>query len=175
MVVHLISPNDRYDMTYLRNYGVLNVKDRLAQHFDGVGQIEMFGAGDYSMRIWLDPQKIAERGLSASDVVNEIRAQNVQAAAGIVGASPGRAGRRSPALRSMREDACKARRSSATSSSRRATTARSRACATSPASSSAHPSYALRSLLDNKQAVGIGVFQAPGSNALADCRQCPRR
>ena len=87
MVVHLLSPNDRYDMTYLRNYAVLNVKDRLAR-IDGVGQVQLFGAGDYSMRVWLDPQKVAERGLSASDVVREIRAQNVQAAAGVVGASP---------------------------------------------------------------------------------------
>src|SRR6476661_3220341 len=87
IVVHLVSPNDRYDTTYLRNYGVLNVKDRLAR-IDGVGQVIMWGAGDYSMRVWLDPQKVAERGLSASDVVREIRAQNVQAAAGVVGASP---------------------------------------------------------------------------------------
>src|ERR687895_1213521 len=88
MVVHLLSPNDRYDMTYLRNYALLNVKDRLAR-IEGVGQVQLFGAGDYSMRVWLDPQKVAERGLSASDVVREIRAQNVQAAAGVVGASPG--------------------------------------------------------------------------------------
>ena len=88
MVVHLLSPNDRYDMTYLRNYAVLNVKDRLAR-IEGVGQVQLFGAGDYSMRVWLDPQKVAERGLSASDVVRAIRAQNVQAAAGVVGASPG--------------------------------------------------------------------------------------
>src|SRR5438876_4160553 len=91
MVVHLLSPNDRYDMTYLRNYAVLNVKDRLAR-IEGVGQVQLFGSGDYSMRIWLDPQKVAERGLSAADVVREIRAQNVQAAAGIVGASPSEAG-----------------------------------------------------------------------------------
>ncbi len=68
MVVHLLSPNDRYDMTYLRNYAVLNVKDRLAR-IDGVGQVVIWGAGDYAMRVWLDPQKVAELGLSASDVV----------------------------------------------------------------------------------------------------------
>ncbi|MGH8804758.1 MAG: efflux RND transporter permease subunit, partial [Polaromonas sp.] len=51
MVVHLLSPNDRYDMTYLRNYGVLNVKDRLAR-INGVGQVQLFGSGDYSMRVW---------------------------------------------------------------------------------------------------------------------------
>src|SRR5947207_9481602 len=88
MVVHLVSPNERYDMTYLRNYAVLNVKDRLAR-IDGVGQVLLFGAGDYSMRVWLDPRKVAERGLSAGDVVRAIREQNVQAAAGVVGASPG--------------------------------------------------------------------------------------
>src|SRR5215813_5383501 len=88
MVVHLLSPNDRYDMTYLRNYAVLNVKDRLAR-IDGVGQVQLFGSGDYSMRVWVDPAKAAELGLSAADIVNQIRAQNVQAAAGIVGASPG--------------------------------------------------------------------------------------
>ena len=87
MVVHLLSPDSRYDITYLRNYAVLNVKDRLAR-IRGVGQIQLSGSGDYSMRVWLDPQKIAEHGLSASDVVNEIRAQNIQAAAGVVGASP---------------------------------------------------------------------------------------
>jgi multidrug efflux pump len=87
MVVHLLSPNDRYDMTYLRNYAVLNVKDRLAR-IDGVGDVQLFGSGDYAMRIWLDPQKLAERGLSASDIVREIRAQNVEAVGGFVGASP---------------------------------------------------------------------------------------
>src|ERR671933_955734 len=88
MVVHLVSPNERYDMTYLRNYAVLNVKDRLAR-IEGVGQVLMWGSGDYSMRVWLDPRKVAERGLSANDVVRAIREQNVQAAAGVLGQSPG--------------------------------------------------------------------------------------
>ena len=87
MVVHLVSPSERYDMTYLRNYGVLNVKDRLAR-IEGVGQVLMWGSGDYSMRVWLDPRKVAERNLSAGDVVRAIREENVQAAAGVVGASP---------------------------------------------------------------------------------------
>ena len=138
MVVHLLSPNDRYDMTYLRNYAVLNVKDRLAR-IDGVGQVQLFGSGDYSMRVWLDPQKVAERGLSASDVVNEIRAQNVQAAAGVVGASPGAAGHR-PAAFDQRAGPA-AERGGVRRHHRQepAPTARSRACATSPASSSAPP------------------------------------
>src|SRR5207302_8850122 len=89
MVVHLVSPNERYDMTYLRNYAVLNVKDRLAR-INGVGQVLLFGSGDYSVRVWLDPRRVAERGLSANDVVRAIREQNVQAAAGVVGGSPTR-------------------------------------------------------------------------------------
>ena len=64
MVVHLFSPNDRYDMLYLRNYALLNVKDRLAR-IEGVGQALLFGAGDYAMRVWLDPQKVSARGLNA--------------------------------------------------------------------------------------------------------------
>src|SRR5216117_1637982 len=87
MVVHLVSPNERYDMTYLRNYALLNVKDRLAR-IEGVGQVLLFGSGDYSMRVWLDPRKVAERSLSANDVVRAIREQNVQAAAGVLGTSP---------------------------------------------------------------------------------------
>src|SRR5207245_9632008 len=78
MVVHLVSPNERYDMTYLRNYAVLNVKDRLAR-INGVGQVPLFGSCDYSMRVWLDPRKVAEPGPSANDVVRAIREQNVQA------------------------------------------------------------------------------------------------
>src|ERR1700712_81614 len=60
MVVNLISPDNRYDITYLRNYATLNIKDRLAR-IEGVGQVEVFGSGDYSMRVWGDPQKAAER------------------------------------------------------------------------------------------------------------------
>src|SRR5882672_7971313 len=74
MVVHLVSPDNRYDMTYLRNYAVLQVKDVLAR-INGVGQVNLFGGGDYAMRIWLDPQRVAARGLSASDIIAAIREQ----------------------------------------------------------------------------------------------------
>ena len=69
MVVHLISPNGRYDDLYLRNYAVLNVKDQLAR-INGMGEVQLFGSGDYAMRVWLDPQKVAARSLTASDVVD---------------------------------------------------------------------------------------------------------
>src|SRR6201993_2571430 len=87
MVVHLISPHERYDMLYLRNYAVLNVKDQLAK-IEGVGSVQLFGSGDYAMRLWLDPEKIAQLGLTASDVVNAVRRQNVQVAAGLVNGPP---------------------------------------------------------------------------------------
>src|SRR6476469_6378604 len=67
MVVHLVSPNGRYDMTYLRNYAVLQVKDVLAR-IPGAGSVQVFGSGDYAMRVWRDPDKVAARGLTASDV-----------------------------------------------------------------------------------------------------------
>src|SRR6266566_3840733 len=87
MVVHLLSKDSRYDMLYLRNYATLNVKDQLAK-IEGIGSVQLFGSGDYAMRIWLNPRKIAELGLSADDVVNAVRRQNVQVAAGIVNGPP---------------------------------------------------------------------------------------
>ena len=165
MVVHLLSPNNRYDMTYLRNYAVLNVKDRLAR-IDGVGQVRLYGSGDYSMRVWLDPQKVAERGLSASDVVREIRAQNVQAAAGVVGASPGLPGldlqlsiNAQGRLQSEEEFADIVVKTGANGE-----VTRLRDIARIELGAS---EYALRSLLDNKSAVALPISQAPGSNSLA--------
>src|SRR5579859_3348066 len=85
MVVNLTSPDGRYDALYLRNYAVLNVRDVLAR-LPGMGQVQVFGGGDYSMRVWLDPQKLAARNMTAGDVVDAIREQNVQVAAGQIGA-----------------------------------------------------------------------------------------
>jgi multidrug efflux pump len=122
MVVHLLSPNDRYDMTYLRNYAVLNVKDRLAR-IEGVGQVQLFGSGDYSMRVWLDPQKVAERGLSPGDVVRRSVRRTCRQQRGRSAVRPtSRASICSS--RSMRRDACRPKRNSARSSSRTATMAR---------------------------------------------------
>jgi multidrug efflux pump len=164
LVVHILSPNNRYDMTYLRNYAVLNVKDRLAR-IDGVGQVQLFGSGDYSLRVWLDPQKVAELGLSPADVVREIRAQNVQAAAGVVGASPSAAGldlqlsvNAQGRLQSEEEFGEIIVKTSPTGAvTRLRDIARLELGAAD---------YALRSLLDNKPAVAVPVFQAPGSNAI---------
>ncbi|OAI16552.1 RND transporter [Methylomonas lenta] len=87
LVVGLISPDKRYDSIYLSNYALLQIKDTLAR-LPGVGEIVVFGARDYSMRLWLNPEKIAARDLTASEVVSSIREQNVQVAAGVVGQQP---------------------------------------------------------------------------------------
>ena len=126
MVVHLVSPNGRYDDVYLRNYAVLNVKDQLAR-IHGMGDVQLFGAGDYAMRVWLDPQKVAARGMTAADVVAAIREQNVQVAAGVVGASPSKDAR-VPADRQHPGPPVRRSRNSATSSCAPAPTAPSPTC-----------------------------------------------
>src|SRR5437660_8829463 len=87
MVVHLTSPSARYDMLYLRNYALLNVKDQLAK-IQGVGSVQLFGSGDYAMRVWLNPQKIAERGLTPQEIIAAVRSQNLQVSAGVIGGPP---------------------------------------------------------------------------------------
>jgi multidrug efflux pump len=163
MVVHLLSPNGRYDDLYLRNYGVLNVKDQLAR-IPGMGDVQIFGAGDYAMRIWLDPQKVAGRNMTASDVVDAIREQNVQVAAGVIGAAPSKSadfqltvntqGRLS-SVEEFGDIIIKTNEDGALT--------RLKDVARIEMGSN---SYSLRSLLNNKSAVGLGIFEAPNSNAL---------
>ncbi|MFM9842654.1 MAG: efflux RND transporter permease subunit [Dongiaceae bacterium] len=87
MVIHMISPDQSRDQLYISNYATLQVRDVLSR-LDGVGDVRIFGARDYSMRIWLDPDKIAIRSLTAGDVVAALRAQNVQVAAGVLNQPP---------------------------------------------------------------------------------------
>ena len=87
LVVHLISPDKSYDQVYTSNYGLLNVRDELAR-IPGVGSVNMFGAREYSMRVWLDPERIAARGMTAEEVLSALRQQNVQVAGGAIGQPP---------------------------------------------------------------------------------------
>ncbi len=163
MVVHLVSPNDRYDDVYLRNYAVLNIKDQLSR-IPGMGETLLFGAGDYAMRVWLDPQKIAARNMTASDVVQAIREQNVQVAAGVIGQAPAKnaefqltvntQGR----LQSEEEFGGIIVRTGADGS---VTLLRDVARIELGSTD-----YALRSLLNNKSAAAIAIFEAPQANAL---------
>ncbi len=166
MVVHLTSPDGRYDEKYLRNYALLQVKDTLAR-IPGMGDVQLFGSGDYSMRVWLDPDKVASRGLTASDVVRALREQNIQVAAGTLGQQPAPVGGVAFQLginaqgrlldeQQFRDVIVKTTPGGA--NVRLGDVARVELGANQ---------YALRSLLDNKAAVAIPVFQAPGSNALA--------
>ncbi|HJZ45180.1 MAG TPA: multidrug efflux RND transporter permease subunit, partial [Hyphomicrobiaceae bacterium] len=87
LAIHLISPDNTYDQVYISNYGLLNVRDKLMRLY-GVGDVWMFGVREYSMRIWLDPERIALRGLTAEQVLEALRAQNVQVAGGALGEPP---------------------------------------------------------------------------------------
>lgn len=91
LCVNLFSPDHRYDQLYLSNYALIQVKDALAR-LDGVGDVAFLGARDYAMRIWLDPDKLATRNLTAGDVVTALREQNVQVPAGRLGQTPAEPG-----------------------------------------------------------------------------------
>src|SRR5712671_2877150 len=164
MVVHLFSPNGRYDEVYLRNYATLQVKNALAR-IPGAGDVEVFGSGDYAMRVWLDPDKIAGRNLTASDIVNAIREQNVQVAAGAIGQQPV-----SRPVNFELQINAKGRLISTdefgqiivkTGPNGEKTLLKDVARIELSAGS-----YSLRSLLNNKTAVALPIFQAPGANAL---------
>src|SRR5580692_636116 len=162
MVVHLFSPDGRYDDVYVRNYATLQVKDVLAR-IPGAGDVQVFGSGDYAMRVWLNPDKIAARNLTASDVVGAIREQNVQIAAGAVGQQPvsqpvdfellinakGRLVSPEEFGRIIVKTGPDGEKTLLKDIARVELSA---------------DSYALRSLLDNKTAVALPIFQTPGAN-----------
>jgi multidrug efflux pump len=164
MVVHLTSPDKRYDMLYLSNYAILNIKDELAR-LGGVGDVQLFGMGDYSLRVWLDPNKTASRNLTATDVVTAIREQNRQVAAGQLGSPP------SPSATSFQMSINTQGRLVSeeefeniiirTGADGEITRLKDIARVELGSSQ-----YALRSLLNNQPAVAIPIFQRPGSNAI---------
>ncbi|WP_426701498.1 efflux RND transporter permease subunit [Rhodanobacter sp. Col0626] len=164
MVVHLTSPDQRYNMLYLSNYARLHVKDVLGR-LDGVGDVQIFGAGEYSMRVWLDPQKLASRSLTTGDVINAIREQNVQVAAGALNAPPGPTNSAfqlniNTRGRLVSEDDF--RNIIVRTAANGGVTHLSDVAKIDLGSNS----YALRSLLDNKPAVALPIFARPGSNAI---------
>ncbi len=166
MVVHLVSPDNSHDTLYLRNYAHQQIRDELLR-IPGMGQVTLFGGGDYAMRIWIDPGKLAGREMTAGDVVAAVREQNLQVAAGVVGASP------APQDTDFQL---------AINTQGRLVTEEDFAniiIRTDPATGAVvrikdvgrvevgPDSFALRSILNNKEAAAIGIFQAPNSNALA--------
>ncbi|MFZ4874215.1 efflux RND transporter permease subunit [Janthinobacterium sp. Mn2066] len=164
LVVHLYSPGGRYDMAYLSNYAVLHVRDRLAR-LNGVGNVQVRGGGEYAMRLWLDPQKLAERGLAASDVVAAVRQENVAAAAGIIGGGPSGADvstQMSVSIQGRLEDEEQFGSIVVRTAPDGAVTTLRDVSRIELGSAE----YAARALLDNQPAAALFVLQAPGSNTV---------
>jgi len=163
MVVHLTSPDDRYDMLYLSNYAALNVKDELAR-IEGVGAVRLFGASEYSLRIWLDPNKVSAVGLSPAQVLTAIREQNQQAAAGSLGAQP--AGDSDFQILINVKGRLTTEQEFADIIVKVGENGEVTRVHDIGRVELGAQSYALRSLLNNKDAVAIPIFQASGSNAI---------
>jgi len=165
MYVSFYSPDDRYDSLYLRNYINLNVKDALSR-LTGIGDVGIYGAGEYAMRIWLDPDLLATRGLTAADVVSAIREQNVQVSAGQLGAEPAPKGNSflisnnvRGRLRSQAEFGDIVIKSGeAGQLVRLADVARIEL---------GSGDYSLRALYNGNQQATVGIYLSPGANALA--------
>jgi multidrug efflux pump len=164
MVVHLVSADGKYDTLYLRNYMRLHVKDALAR-IPGVGDAQAFGGGDYAMRLWLDPDKVAARGLTASDVLRAVREQNIQVSAGQLGAEPMPNGSDFLTLINAKGRLASTEEfgNIVLESGAAGEIVRLRDVARIELAAG---DYTLRSRLDGMNAAAVGVFQAPGANAL---------
>ncbi len=164
MVVHLFSPNNRYDEVYVRNYATLQVRDALAR-IPGAGDVEVFGSGDYAMRVWLNPDKLAARNLTAGDAVAAIREQNVQVAGGIIGQPPTRDPVNFELLVNVKGRLTTEEEFGniiiKTGANGEKTLLKDVARIELGAGD-----YSLESLLNNKTAVALPIFQTPGANAL---------
>jgi len=165
MVVHLLSPNNTYSQEYISNYALIQIRDPLSR-LTGIGNVQIFGERDYSMRIWLDPNKMYARSLTVDDVTSAIQAQNVQVAAGQLGAEPAPKGTDFTLTvntlgRLITTDQFKqiiVKRGANGQIVYLADVARVELGA---------KDYSTTSSLDGKPAAALGIFQLPGSNALA--------
>jgi len=165
LVVNLLSPTGEYDSLYLSNYATLRIRDELAR-IPGVGQAFSFGAGNYAMRIWLDPEKASARDLTAGDIVRAIREQNLQVSAGIIGGPPQsgdsvvqlsiNAQGRLVTAEEFGDIVLKASDDGAITRLRDIARVELGA-----------QSYALRSLVNGEESAAIAIFEAPGANSIA--------
>src|SRR5712675_187959 len=170
MVVHLESPDNRYDMLYLANLAILQVKDELGR-LPGVGNVQVFGAGDFSMRVWLNPNQLASHNLTATDVVQAIREQNVQVAAGVLGAPPTNTGSTAFQLLVNTQGRLTTEEEFSNIIVRAAKDGQITRIRDVGRVELGSSTYALRSLLDNKPAAALPISQRPGSNALQTSQQ----
>jgi hydrophobic/amphiphilic exporter-1 (mainly G- bacteria), HAE1 family len=165
MVIHMISPDGSRDQQYISNYTTLFVKDVLTR-VDGVGNVTVFGARDYSMRVWLDPAKVAARNLTAGEVVQALRAANLQVAAGAINQAPATSsGAFQLSVQTLgRLTDVEQFSDVIVRSDQGGGVVRIRDIARVELGAQ---DYNINAYLNNKNAVAIGVFQRPGSNALA--------
>jgi hydrophobe/amphiphile efflux-1 (HAE1) family protein len=165
MVVHVTSPDGSRDHEYISNFATLNIKDRIAR-IDGVGDAQMFGARDYAMRVWLNPDRIAARGLTAGEVVEALRRSNVQVAAGALGQAPRATNAGAfefSVLTQGRLATPEAFGEQIIATGENGAPLRLRDVARVEIGAA---DYTVNALLNNQLATAIGVFQRPGSNAL---------
>lgn len=166
MVVHLTSPDGSRSPEYVSNFATLNIKDRLTR-IDGVGDAQMFGARDYAMRVWLDPDRLAARGLAPGEVVEALRRANAQVAAGAIGQAPraAEAGAFEISVQALgRLTSPEEFGDQVVGTGAGGAPIRLRDVARTEIGAA---DYSINALLNNQNAVAIGVFQRPGSNALA--------
>ena len=178
LCVNLLSPDGRYDQLYLSNYALLQVKDSLAR-LDGVGDVSFLGGRDYAMRVWLDPDRLASRGMTATDVVRALREQNVQVAAGQLGQPPAPAGidfqlpinttGRLPTAAEFADVIVKAGQPGSPAAGRDGYVTGGEIVRLSDVGrvELGAKSYDMSSRLDGRESITIAVFQRSGSNALA--------
>lgn len=164
MVVHLLSPNDRYDQLYISNYAKTRIRDRLVR-LDGVGDVILFGEREYSLRIWLDPEKLSAYGMTATDVVQALRDQNVQVSGGSIGGPP------TSGVNAFQYTVTTEGRFSDPRQFRYVIVKSTDAGRLVQLQDVARielgaKDYVSNSYLDGKPAVAIGVFSRPGTNAL---------
>src|SRR5687767_8080273 len=165
MVIHLTSPDDRYDLVHVHNYATLQLKDELAK-LEGVDEVVVWGAGEYSLRIWLDPDKVAARQMTATDVLRALREQNVQVAAGVLGQPTGAPSNASFQVAVNAQGRLKNPEEFGDVVIKvgdRGEIVRLRDVARIELGAN---QYSLRSLLNNKPAVGIQIFQSADASAI---------
>ncbi|NCT49567.1 MAG: hydrophobe/amphiphile efflux-1 family RND transporter, partial [Paraglaciecola sp.] len=164
LVVNLYSPNGAYDQTYIANYATLQIQDRLAR-IEGVGNIRLFGASQYSMRVWLDPDRIASLDMSAAEVVSALRGQNIQVASGTLNQSPVENGQTAFELSVQTQGRLIEPEEFADVIIKNSDGRIVRLSDVGRVELGAE-SYATRGYLGDKKAIALPVFQRPGTNAL---------
>ena len=164
LVVHMLSPDDSFDQLYISNYALIRIRDELLR-LDGVGDVTVFGAREYSLRVWLDPDRLSAFGLTTTDVLAALQEQNVQVAGGALGAPPSPAGNAFQLIVQTQgrfENVAQFEDVIVKASNGRLVRVRDIA-----RTELAARDYNTNSYLNGKPAIGIGVFQRPGTNALS--------